>query len=134
MLPNPSGPGSGLASCLLRALPGAGLTAVAQALPFASCLAAAQANEDKCPARHVTPSTRLDADVLGAFRAGAVGWQTRVNAALRAWLASHGPEPMVKAATLAAGQGSDQTAVLAGRLIAVVRQLGANRQDPEPRI
>ena len=84
--------------------------------------------------RHVTPPTRLAADVPGAFRAGTVVWQTRVNAALRERLAGHVPEPMVKAATLAAGQGSDQTAVLAGRLIAVVRQLGANRQDPEPRI
>ena len=31
---------------------------------------------------------RLDPDVLGAFRAGGPGWQTRVNAALKEWLAS----------------------------------------------
>ena len=34
---------------------------------------------------------RLDADVLGAFRASGAGWQTRVNAALKEWLASHAP-------------------------------------------
>lgn len=31
---------------------------------------------------------RLDPEVLGAFRAGGPGWQTRVNAALKEWLAS----------------------------------------------
>ena len=51
------------------------------------------------------------ADVLGAFRASGVGWQTRVNAALKEWLASHAPEPLAKAAGLAAGQGSGQTTV-----------------------
>ena len=84
--------------------------AVVQVLPFASCRAAAQANEDKCSARHVIPPTRLDADVLGPFRAGAVGRQTRVNAALREWLASLARGPMAKAAALAASKGSGQTA------------------------
>ena len=31
---------------------------------------------------------RLDRDVLGAFRAGGPGWQTRVNSALKEWLAA----------------------------------------------
>ena len=31
---------------------------------------------------------RLDQEVLGAFRAGGPGWQTRVNAALKEWLAA----------------------------------------------
>jgi uncharacterized protein (DUF4415 family) len=31
---------------------------------------------------------RLDRDVLGAFRSGGPGWQTRVNAALKEWLAA----------------------------------------------
>ena len=32
---------------------------------------------------------RLDNDVLAAFRAEGPGWQTRINAALREWLAEH---------------------------------------------
>jgi uncharacterized protein (DUF4415 family) len=32
---------------------------------------------------------RLDPEVLGAFRAGGRGWQTRVNSALKEWLAAH---------------------------------------------
>lgn len=35
---------------------------------------------------------RLDPEVLGAFRAGGPGWQTRVNAALKEWLAAQPPE------------------------------------------
>lgn len=34
---------------------------------------------------------RLDRDVLAAFRADGPGWQTRVNQALRDWLAAHKP-------------------------------------------
>lgn len=30
---------------------------------------------------------RLDPDVLAHFRAGGPGWQTRINEALRAWIA-----------------------------------------------
>ena len=44
---------------------------------------------------------RLDQDVLGAFRAGGPGWQTRVNAALKEWLAA---QP-VKRKTRAQGAG-----------------------------
>lgn len=32
---------------------------------------------------------RLDADVLSAFRASGRGWQSRINAALREWIAKH---------------------------------------------
>lgn len=32
---------------------------------------------------------RLDQDVLSAFRAGGQGWQTRMNNALKEWLAEH---------------------------------------------
>ena len=32
---------------------------------------------------------RIDKDVLEAFRASGAGWQTRMNEALRAWVATH---------------------------------------------
>lgn len=32
---------------------------------------------------------RIDAEVLGAFKAGGPGWQTRMNMALKEWLAEH---------------------------------------------
>ncbi|MBC5766529.1 BrnA antitoxin family protein [Ramlibacter albus] len=32
---------------------------------------------------------RIDRDVLGAFRAAGPGWQTRMNSALKEWLAEH---------------------------------------------
>jgi uncharacterized protein (DUF4415 family) len=39
---------------------------------------------------HKTATTiRLDDDVLEAFKATGRGWQTRVNAALKDWLATH---------------------------------------------
>jgi uncharacterized protein (DUF4415 family) len=31
---------------------------------------------------------RLDREILGAFRAGGPGWQTRLNEALKEWLAA----------------------------------------------
>lgn len=34
---------------------------------------------------------RFDLDVLEAFRSGGPGWQSRMNAALREWLATHRP-------------------------------------------
>ena len=34
-------------------------------------------------------SIRLSADVLAAFRATGAGWQTRLDAALKDWLATH---------------------------------------------
>jgi uncharacterized protein (DUF4415 family) len=39
------------------------------------------------PKEHV--NTRLDADVLRAFKSTGKGWQTRVNNALRDWLSTH---------------------------------------------
>jgi uncharacterized protein (DUF4415 family) len=41
------------------------------------------------PKQHV--NIRLDADVLDAFKRRGPGWQTRMNAALREWLATHVP-------------------------------------------
>jgi uncharacterized protein (DUF4415 family) len=32
---------------------------------------------------------RLDADIIDRFRAGGPGWQSRINTALREWLADH---------------------------------------------
>jgi uncharacterized protein (DUF4415 family) len=34
-------------------------------------------------------TVRFDTDIVDAFRAGGPGWQTRMNQALREWLASH---------------------------------------------
>lgn len=36
---------------------------------------------------------RFDPEILAAFRADGPGWQTRINAALKDWLASHAPKP-----------------------------------------
>lgn len=37
----------------------------------------------------VSTTIRLDADILEHFRAEGDGWQSRINAALRDWMASH---------------------------------------------
>jgi uncharacterized protein (DUF4415 family) len=42
---------------------------------------------NKKPAK-VQVAIRLDPDLVGALRASGPGWQTRVNAALKQWLAS----------------------------------------------
>jgi uncharacterized protein (DUF4415 family) len=34
-------------------------------------------------------TVRYDADIVAAFRATGPGWQTRMNTALRDWLARH---------------------------------------------
>lgn len=34
---------------------------------------------------------RFDRDILSAFRSGGAGWQTRMNEALKEWLATHQP-------------------------------------------
>ncbi len=39
------------------------------------------------PKEHV--NIRLDADIVGAFKATGSGWQTRMNNALRDWLKTH---------------------------------------------
>ena len=44
---------------------------------------------------------RLDPEVLGAFRAGGPGWQTRVNTALKEWLASRPAKRSTRAKTAA---------------------------------
>jgi uncharacterized protein (DUF4415 family) len=41
---------------------------------------------------------RLDRDVVGAFRAGGPGWQTRMNAALKEWLETQPVEPRARRA------------------------------------
>jgi uncharacterized protein (DUF4415 family) len=33
---------------------------------------------------------RVDSEVLDSFRSGGAGWQTRMNEALKEWLATHG--------------------------------------------
>ena len=54
---------------------------------------------NKRPAKEQV-AIRLDPDVLGAFGGAGPGWQTRVNAALKEWLASHPakPKPRTKSA------------------------------------
>lgn len=46
---------------------------------------------NKRPAKEQV-AIRLDPDVVGALRASGPGWQTRVNAALKEWLASQPPQ------------------------------------------
>jgi uncharacterized protein (DUF4415 family) len=43
----------------------------------------------KADATKVFTAIRLDADLLQAFKATGKGWQTRVNAALRQYIAEH---------------------------------------------
>lgn len=49
---------------------------------------------------------RLDREVLVAFRAGGPGWQTRMNAALKEWIAAH---PRKRKASRAQSGGSQET-------------------------
>ena len=39
------------------------------------------------PKPKISTTIRLDADIVEQFRAGGDGWQTRINDALREWLA-----------------------------------------------
>jgi uncharacterized protein (DUF4415 family) len=43
----------------------------------------------KAEATKVFTAIRLDADLLGAFKATGKGWQTRVNSALRQYIQEH---------------------------------------------
>ena len=43
----------------------------------------------KAEVTKVFTAIRLDADLLGAFKATGKGWQTRVNAALRQYIHEH---------------------------------------------
>ncbi len=60
--------------------PGGGVTATIAALGRTRGL-------NKKPAK-VQVAIRLDPELVGALRASGPGWQTRVNAALKQWLAS----------------------------------------------
>ena len=53
--------------------------------------AAARVHRGRPPAETTKVSTtiRLDADIVETFRAEGRGWQSRINAALRQWLAKH---------------------------------------------
>ncbi len=44
--------------------------------------------KQKAPTKQAT-TVRLDVEVLEAFRATGKGWQTRMNNALKEWLAAH---------------------------------------------
>jgi len=45
--------------------------------------------QGKCGSPKTSTTIRLDADIIDRFRAGGPGWQSRINAALREWLADH---------------------------------------------
>lgn len=53
----------------------------------------------KAPTK-IPTSIRLDADVVAAFKAMGNGWQTRMNAALKDWLKTHGLESNNRLAAL----------------------------------
>jgi uncharacterized protein (DUF4415 family) len=44
---------------------------------------------------------RLDQDVVGALRASGPGWQTRVNSALKSWLATQPPKRKARGQSVA---------------------------------
>lgn len=46
----------------------------------------------KAAVRKTATTIRLDEDVLSAFKASGQGWQTRMNDALKDWLATHSLE------------------------------------------
>ena len=62
------------------ATPGGGVTATIAALRRTR-------GPNKKPAKEQV-AIRLDQDIAGALRASGSGWQTRVNAALKEWLAT----------------------------------------------
>lgn len=72
--------------------PGGGVAATVAAIRRAR-------GQEKKPAKEQV-AVHLDQDVLGAFRAGGPGWQTRLNAALKEWLAAQPVKRKVR------GQGS----------------------------
>ena len=43
----------------------------------------------KADSTKTSTTIRLDADIIDRFRAGGSGWQSRINTALREWLADH---------------------------------------------
>jgi len=63
-----------------------------EALPaqaYAALVAKRSRGRPKADETKVFTAIRLDADLLDAFKATGKGWQTRVNAALRQYLAEH---------------------------------------------
>jgi uncharacterized protein (DUF4415 family) len=58
---------------------------------WADKIDAAPVRRGRPPSQNPKSSTtiRLDADIVKRFREDGPGWQSRINAALREWLASH---------------------------------------------
>jgi uncharacterized protein (DUF4415 family) len=51
--------------------------------------AAVRRGRPKSDSPKTSTTIRLDADIINRFRAGGPGWQSRINTALREWLADH---------------------------------------------
>ena len=69
-------------------------TDIKRAVPFSGLPASLQAKLRGRPKAAVTKeriTIRLSPDVVQPFRATGVGWQTRIDAALRDWLKKHSP-------------------------------------------
>lgn len=66
---------------------------VAQAKPFAEAFpdlaATIRRRGPQKAATKVATTIRLSPDVVAFFRQGGQGWQSRIDAALRDWMASH---------------------------------------------
>ena len=56
---------------------------------YAALIAKRPRGRPKAEETKVFTAIRLDADLLGAFKATGKGWQTRINAALRQFIAEH---------------------------------------------
>jgi len=56
-----------------------------------AALAVSRRGRPLASVRKVSTTVRFDADIVAAFRTTGRGWQTRMNAALREWLTTHGP-------------------------------------------
>ncbi len=56
---------------------------------YAALVARRPRGRPKAEETKVFTAIRLDADLVAAFKATGKGWQTRINAALREWLAEH---------------------------------------------
>jgi uncharacterized protein (DUF4415 family) len=56
---------------------------------YATLVARRQRGRPKTETPKIFTAIRLDADVLATFKATGKGWQTRINAILREWVATH---------------------------------------------